>query len=78
MKSTKWIKLFFGLSLIGVLFAGGVNYIVDPFNIFHTKFLKEQFQMNERFMKIEYLEGIRISTTLTCLVHQELVQHHRV
>ena len=56
MKSTKWIKIFFGLSLIGVLFAGGVNYIVDPFNIFHTKFLKEQFQMNERFMKIEYLE----------------------
>ena len=56
MKSTKWIKIFFGLSLIGVLFVGGVNYIVDPFNIFHTKFLKEQFQMNERFMKIEYLE----------------------
>ena len=56
MKSTKWIKIFFGLSLFVVLFVGGVNYIVDPFNIFHTKFLKEQFQMNERFMKIEYLE----------------------
>ena len=33
MKSTKWIKIFFGLSLIGVLFVGGVNYIVDPYGI---------------------------------------------
>ncbi|OCL91365.1 hypothetical protein [Arcobacter porcinus] len=33
MKSTKWIKIFFGLSLIGVLFLGGVNYIVDPYGI---------------------------------------------
>ena len=30
MKSTKWIKIFFGLSLFVVLFVGGVNYIVDP------------------------------------------------
>lgn len=33
-----------------------LNYIVDPFNIFHSKFLKYQFQMNERFMKIEFLQ----------------------
>jgi hypothetical protein len=56
VKSTKWIKIFFGLSLFSMLFVGGINYIVDPFNIFHTKFFKEQFQINERFMKIEYLE----------------------
>lgn len=31
MKSTKWIKIFFGLSLFGALLVGGVNYIVDPY-----------------------------------------------
>ncbi len=56
MSSKKFLKIVLSLSILSVLFIGGVNYIIDPFNIFHTKILKEQFQMNERFMKIEYLE----------------------
>ncbi|PPK57115.1 hypothetical protein B0F89_1551 [Malaciobacter marinus] len=56
MNSKKWIKILAVLCVLSFGFIGGINYLVDPFNIFHTKFLKEQFQMNERFMKIEYLE----------------------
>ena len=56
MSSKKFLKVVLGLSFFVAILIGGVNYVVDPFNIFHTKFLKEQFQMNERFMKIEYLE----------------------
>lgn len=32
------------------------NWAIDPFDIFHTHFLKKQFQRNERFIKIELLE----------------------
>ena len=59
MSSKKFLKIVLSLSILSVLFIGGVNYIIDPFNIFHTKILKEQFQMNERFMKIEYLGLIK-------------------
>ena len=31
MNSRKWIKIFFGLSLSGVLFIGGINYFTDPY-----------------------------------------------
>ena len=56
MNSKKWIKVFLAAPLLCFTFVLGINYIVDPFNIFHTKILKHQFQMNERFMKIEYLD----------------------
>ncbi|MBE0513324.1 hypothetical protein [Sulfurimonas sp.] len=56
MSSKKFIAFVGLFAFLIVGFVGGVNYVVDPFNIFHTKFLKEQFQRNERFMKIEYLE----------------------
>jgi hypothetical protein len=37
MKSTKWIKIFFGLSLLGILFVGGVNYVIDPGFVYYKK-----------------------------------------
>jgi len=56
MNNRKWIKLVLLFSLLNIVFLGIVNYISDPFNVFHTTVFKKQFQMNERFMKIEYLE----------------------
>jgi hypothetical protein len=56
VNSKKWIKILLTLCTLAVGFVGGVNYLVDPFDIFHTKILKEQFQINERFIKIEFLE----------------------
>ncbi len=56
MRSKKWLKIFLFLSTLGVAFVSIINYVVDPFNIFHTNILKIEFQQNERFIKIEYLE----------------------
>lgn len=56
MKSKKWIKIFLIVSSISFCLLSVVNYLIDPFNIFHTKLFKTQFQMNERFMKVEFLE----------------------
>ena len=52
----KWIKYFTIFSLLNFSLLIIVNYVVDPFNIFHTHFLKYKVQENERFVKIEYLE----------------------
>ncbi|MGB6020194.1 MAG: hypothetical protein WBF77_11440 [Sulfurimonadaceae bacterium] len=64
------------------------NFLIDPFNIFHTKLLSEQFQMNERFMKIEfpqenhtkydaYLFGSsRIGTTAPSVIEKHIPNSH--
>ncbi len=56
MNNRQWVKIVFILSFLCIFFTISINYIVDPFNIFHTKILKQEFQRNERFLKIEYLE----------------------
>ena len=61
MKSTKWIKIFFGLSLIGVLFVGGVNYIVDPYGIYKTNIFlnKPEQDKNIRLLKVVKVEDVK-------------------
>ena len=70
MKSTKWIKIFFGLSLIGVLFVGGVNYIVDPFQQYRVKtfypiaFTNERYQNAGLSKNFEY-DSLILGTSMT-------------
>ena len=42
MSSKKFLKVVFGLLFLGVLFVGGVNYIVDPYGIYNTNFFKNK------------------------------------
>ena len=70
MKSTKWIKIFFGLSLIGVLFIGGVNYIVDPFQQYRVKtfypisFTNQRYQNAGLSKNFEY-DSLILGTSMT-------------
>ena len=61
MKSTKWIKIFFGLSLLGILFMGGVNYIVDPYGIYKTNIFlnKPEQDKNIRLLKVVKVEDVK-------------------
>lgn len=61
MKSTKWIKIFFGLSLFVVLFVGGVNYIVDPYGIYKTNIFlnKPEQHKNIRLAKVVKVEEFK-------------------
>jgi len=52
----KWIVLVILFILLNFLLLGLVNYIVDPFRVFGTNILSSEVEMNERFVKIEYLE----------------------
>lgn len=56
MNERKWIKYFLIISTILTSLVVSINYIVDPFNIFDSGFLKHHAQHNERFLKIKYLE----------------------
>jgi len=56
MTAKKWIQINFKMTIAIILIIFCINYIFDVFNIFHSPFLKQQFQTNERFSKIEYLE----------------------
>lgn len=55
-KYKKFTLLTVTCVLLCYVLLAGLNYAIDPFDVFHTKFLKRQFQMNERFMKVEFLE----------------------
>ena len=80
MKSTKWIKIFFGLSLIGVLFIGGVNYIVDPLWMFDhsNKLNQKQEGFDERQQRTNYIyfkskgdfDGILLGSSRATFVNQ--------
>lgn len=56
INSKKWIKISIFTTLFGFTLLALFNYAVDPFYIFNSKILKHNVQINERFLKIEFLE----------------------
>ena len=56
MNSKQWIKSWVLMVMFIFSISMSVNYLVDPFDIFHTSILKHQHQVNERFAKIEFLD----------------------
>ncbi len=56
MSGQKWLMvvsfvLMFNMSLLAI-----INYVVDPFFIFQSKVFEKKIQMNERFVKVDYLK----------------------
>ena len=56
MNSRKWIKNYLFIILFFGILMASINYIVDPFGIFNNRILKHQFEQNERFTKVNFLE----------------------
>lgn len=57
MSSSRFISCIIGTAMLGVVAAWSVNYIVDPFGVFGTRFFPEYGYPQERYMKIEYLKN---------------------
>jgi hypothetical protein len=55
MKSQTWSRIIFGGAVTVVVALASVNYVTDPFEIFHSGFYPKPYQINERFNKVEYL-----------------------
>ena len=53
---SKWIVIVTLFVILNFVLLGFVNYIVDPFRVFGSNILPNQVEMNERFVKIEYLK----------------------
>jgi hypothetical protein len=86
INNTKWIILVLLFIILNFILLGLVNYIVDPFRVFGSNILPYQVQMNERFVKIEYLKknnhkynaylfgSSRIGTTNPKIIEQYIPQ----
>jgi hypothetical protein len=56
MNSKKWMIIVLSTLIFNISIVATVNYVVDPFNIFQSNFLKYKMQMNERYVKVDYIE----------------------
>jgi len=56
MNNKKWLITFMSIFVVTMSLFGLVNYVVDPFSVFQTNFFKRSGQINERYVKIEFLE----------------------
>lgn len=56
MSFQQYLKRFIFLSILWISIIPLSNWIIDPYGIFETHFLKYSFQQNERFIKIEHLK----------------------
>ena len=56
ISSKKWMLIICGVLVINMSLVAIVNYVVDPFNVFQSNILEKKIQMNERFVKIDYLD----------------------
>jgi hypothetical protein len=50
-----FVGLLVGVVVAAIVVVAGLNLIVDPFYIFRTPFLSIQYQVNERFAKVQFL-----------------------
>ena len=55
MKNSKFIKMWFMLVSGAIIMIALLNYLIDPFGVFHTGLLEKSKSLNERVVKIDYL-----------------------
>lgn len=56
MSSLRYINFIISFALLTVMLGFSVNYIVDSYSVFGSRFFPEYGQMQERYLKIEYLK----------------------
>ncbi len=56
MKNSNFIKMWFFVVSSVVIMIALLNYLIDPFGVFHTGLLEKSKSLNERVVKIDYLK----------------------
>lgn len=56
MQEKRWLKIVFTLSLGAVFLLAALNYLVDPYEVFRSNYLKHPLQLNKRYLKVKHLE----------------------
>jgi hypothetical protein len=57
MKSGQFIKWWFIVVSVAIIMIALLNYLIDPFGVFHTNLLTKSKSFNERVVKIDYLNA---------------------
>ena len=52
----KWLMVVSFVLMLNMSLLAIINYVVDPFFIFQSKVFEKKIQMNERFVKVDYLQ----------------------
>ena len=55
MNNRQFIKIWFLVVSLSVIMIALLNYLIDPFGVFHTGLLEKSKSLNERVVKIDYL-----------------------
>lgn len=88
MTYRRWSYFVISCMIIPVIVLGFTNYVVDPFNIFNSHFLKIDGSINERFKKIKHIDknhqrynaylmgSSRSGTTSPCLIEKYFPHLH--
>lgn len=56
MKYRHWIAFVISFMIAPVMIIGALNYVIDPFSVFHSQYLPYDYELNERFNKISAIE----------------------
>ena len=56
MSNKKWLAIVFLVLFVNMFVLALINYVIDPFGVFKSNVFKHQLQMNERFVKVDYLQ----------------------
>lgn len=68
MSSKKFIAFVFGCFLLVIGFVGGVNYLVDPYGLYGTKFINApKIKQSDKMRLIKALKTQEIKPTSICL-----------
>ncbi len=57
MQSKTFIKIWFFIVFVAIIFMGLVNYLIDPYGVFDVKVFDKTQRPNERVVKIDYLNA---------------------
>ncbi len=56
-QARNWVRTWLQLIILVLTFNVALNYVVDPFGVFRSSLFPYQFQINERYLKIEHLKA---------------------
>lgn len=88
MTYRRWINIVIYFMTIPLLALSALNFIIDPFSVFHSHILSRDYEMNERFNKICHIDkhhdqynayimgSSRSGTTSPYLLEKHLTDSH--
>lgn len=83
MSYRRWINIVIYFVTLPVLALGILNFVIDPFSVFHSNIMPYDYEINERFNKIRHLDqhhsrynSYLFGSSRTGTTSPDLVEHY--